>query len=268
MILTCNHCGTEFKTSAAVNKNRKFCSHECYIISRKLTWSKNNKRETKPCEWCGTEFEDYPSQKRRFCSKRCMYDWRKDQNWETRVCPCGNEFKTRKKQEQVYCGNDCTEKRRIAIEAIHTFEARSKASTGRVFSDEHKRNLSIARRTGNWALTPGGIVRIRKARIKAMKEKGYKVSQLEYKYAEMLDEDGVEYIHQFELAGKLYDFYISETNTLIEINGDYWHCNPEKYPNGPIDEIQRAKIKADEEKKQIAAKEGYNLLILWENDLV
>lgn len=53
----------------------------------------------------------------------------------------------------------------------------------------------------------------------------------------------------------------------IEVNGDYWHCNPTKYLNGPIDKTQLASIERDKRKKEYLESIGYVLYIIWESDL-
>lgn len=59
-------------------------------------------------------------------------------------------------------------------------------------------------------------------------------SNLETKISETLNHLSIPYTTQFPLGGKLFDFRITNTNILIEVNGDYWHCNPNLYK---IDEI-------------------------------
>lgn len=54
-------------------------------------------------------------------------------------------------------------------------------------------------------------------------------SKLETNISEVLNDLSISYTTQYPLKGKLFDFRISNTNILIEVNGDYWHCNPKKY---------------------------------------
>ena len=59
---------------------------------------------------------------------------------------------------------------------------------------------------------------------------------------------------QFPLGNFFFDARIQNTNVLIEVNGDYWHCNPKVYVNGPINEMQKAHIRRDFAKKAYASK--------------
>lgn len=64
-----------------------------------------------------------------------------------------------------------------------------------------------------------------------------------------------------------YDFKIKDTNIIIEVHGDYWHCNPKIYPTGPISDRQKFKIERDTEKKKYAEKHGYTIIYVWEDEL-
>jgi very-short-patch-repair endonuclease len=72
---------------------------------------------------------------------------------------------------------------------------------------------------------------------------------------------------QFQLGKFLFDAHVIETNILIEVNGDYWHCNPKVYKNGAINEMQKSHQRRDFAKKAFAAKMGYYLITIWELDI-
>ena len=72
---------------------------------------------------------------------------------------------------------------------------------------------------------------------------------------------------QFPLGNFLFDGHIHNTNILIEVHGDYWHCNPKVYKNGPINEMQKANIRRDFAKKAHAKNQGYYLVTIWEKDI-
>ncbi|MAG25534.1 hypothetical protein CMI47_08150 [Candidatus Pacearchaeota archaeon] len=64
-----------------------------------------------------------------------------------------------------------------------------------------------------------------------------------------------------------YDFWIVDTNILLEVNGDYWHCNPKVYVNGPINEWQKTAQRRDYLKRQYAKDMGYHLIYIWEKSI-
>jgi very-short-patch-repair endonuclease len=71
---------------------------------------------------------------------------------------------------------------------------------------------------------------------------------------------------------KVFDIYIPSLNLLIEVNGDYWHYNPELYDAEYFDESRGMYVKDkwanDKEKLVNAQAEGYNTIVLWQKNLV
>jgi very-short-patch-repair endonuclease len=93
-------------------------------------------------------------------------------------------------------------------------------------------------------------------------------SKLEKTFANILDLLDIKY-QQFFYAKEIkafYDFYIPEHNLLIEVDGDFWHCNPDKFPN-PEYTTQKRNLQRDKIKTQWALDNGYKLLRFWENDI-
>lgn len=56
-------------------------------------------------------------------------------------------------------------------------------------------------------------------------------------------------------------------NIIIEVQGDYYHCNPKIYKDGPVDIIQANNIEKDITKKEKLSKMGYKVYYIWENDI-
>jgi very-short-patch-repair endonuclease len=95
-----------------------------------------------------------------------------------------------------------------------------------------------------------------------------KRSKLEYKFETLLELLEIRYNPSFYIPSikKIYDFYLPDYNILIEIDGDFWHCNPLKYPE-PTCKTQEKNIINDKFKNEWAEKNGYKLLRFWENDI-
>lgn len=93
-------------------------------------------------------------------------------------------------------------------------------------------------------------------------------SSLEYYFEGILSSMNIDYIHSYyvESIGKIYDFYIPKYNILIEVDGNFWHCNPEMYEN-PVCKTQEINLINDKFKSQWALDNGYKLLRFWENDI-
>ena len=67
------------------------------------------------------------------------------------------------------------------------------------------------------------------------------------------------------------DFVNKQTNHIIEVYGDYWHCNPIKYADDfvhhhfDITAVERRKL--DEARVKYLESLGYNVTIVWESNL-
>ena len=48
--------------------------------------------------------------------------------------------------------------------------------------------------------------------------------------------------------------------------GDFWHCNPKKYPNGPIHKLQERKVEKDRELREYCDLHNIMLIEIWESD--
>lgn len=92
-------------------------------------------------------------------------------------------------------------------------------------------------------------------------------TNIESVVAEYLDELGVQYIYNKPLANYRPDFKIIEKDIIIEVQGDYWHCNPYVYQDGPKDENQIRHIVSDYYKKCYFLSRGYEILYVWEHDI-
>lgn len=93
-------------------------------------------------------------------------------------------------------------------------------------------------------------------------------SKLEEKFLFMLDVLDINYKRFFyaKPIKAFYDFYLPGYNILIEVDGDFWHCNPKSFPN-PIYESQKRSLERDKEKNQWALENGYTLIRFWEHDI-
>lgn len=83
----------------------------------------------------------------------------------------------------------------------------------------------------------------------------------------ILKELKVKFEPQKIVGPKIYDFYIPHINLLIEVDGDYWHANPEMYLESDHNSIQKRNVKNDKFKDTLALGRGFDLIRIWENDL-
>jgi very-short-patch-repair endonuclease len=91
-------------------------------------------------------------------------------------------------------------------------------------------------------------------------------SNLELIFCNILDSLKIQYQFQYELKHRLFDFKLVNHNILIEVDGDFYHCNPNKHPF-PIYQSQKTTIKNDLVKNKLAKDNGFVLLRFWESDI-
>jgi G:T-mismatch repair DNA endonuclease (very short patch repair protein) len=96
----------------------------------------------------------------------------------------------------------------------------------------------------------------------------YYTSKLEKTFANILDLLDIKYEILFYAKDikAFYDFYIPEYNMIIEVDGDFWHCNPDRFPI-PQYESQKKNLIRDKEKNKWAVNNGYKIIRIWENDI-
>ena len=101
----CPECGKRFTTN---NPKRIYCSKECYYKAR---GRKERKRIKTTCLNCGKEFETIPSRPAKFCSRKCMGEYRTKTGTFIQKCKqCGKEFRTSKSRPQKFCSWECFQK--------------------------------------------------------------------------------------------------------------------------------------------------------------
>lgn len=91
-------------------------------------------------------------------------------------------------------------------------------------------------------------------------------SKLEILFSQMLDKENIKWINQYKIGKKKYDFYLPKYDTLVEIDGDYFHSNSNS--GFIVDKYFKKKIfKNDIMKNIIAEQNGFKLIRIWETDL-
>lgn len=82
-----------------------------------------------------------------------------------------------------------------------------------------------------------------------------------------LKEKGWNYVSQKAVRHLNYDFYLTDHNVLLEVQGGYWHCDKRVYPDGPKNSVQRENIQKNKNKREIAESRDIPLLEIWELDI-
>jgi very-short-patch-repair endonuclease/uncharacterized Zn-finger protein len=140
----------------------------------------------------------------------------------------------------------------------------SEGLTGVPKSPEHAEKIRITKRT------PEARENQRNILMSRINNQSFKISsKAEDDFSiNFLDELNIVYERQKYIKDiKQYcDFYIPNNKAFIEFDGDYYHCNPVKFPNGPINEMQEKKIEKDKIKNKWMSDNHKTIIHIWEND--
>ena len=97
------------------------------------------------------------------------------------------------------------------------------------------------------------------------KKMSKKMTWPEKEFKKLMKELSVEISPQKIVGGKIYDFYEPITNTLFEIDGNYYHGDKRIYEE--LSPMQKRNAKNDVYKDVLAKGLGYNIERVWESDL-
>lgn len=94
-------------------------------------------------------------------------------------------------------------------------------------------------------------------------------SSIEIRVQKLLKQEGMNFQPHITLYDYNYDILIGDN--IIEINGDFWHANPKTYSEDDF-LFEGLSVKEvwekDRRKKEIAEKNGKNVIVLWECDII
>jgi very-short-patch-repair endonuclease len=104
---------------------------------------------------------------------------------------------------------------------------------------------------------------------------GSRNTKIELMVKKVLEDNNINYIHQYEgIYGIYVDFYLPKYNLVIEVDGDYWHANPNKYlPEQIINYPGNRKIKAkdvwekDKQRDSLIKESGYFVKRIFGSDV-
>ena len=130
-------------------------------------------------------------------------------------------------------------------------------------TDECKLKISITQKE-RYRKNPNLTKSLSEGRIQWLKRKGKKKkTKLELKFESILNLLEIENEFQYEYMGKFFDFYIPNKNVLIEVDGDFYHYNPNSIHSEPKYETQKLTVNNDKIKDNLCRKNKVKLLRFW-----
>lgn len=79
-----------------------------------------------------------------------------------------------------------------------------------------------------------------------------------------LEESGIRFETQFVIGPYVADVAVLESKTVINLDGDYWHGNPDMYRE--LNSIQARRVEIDQRMDEFLRSEGWNVVRIWESD--
>jgi G:T-mismatch repair DNA endonuclease (very short patch repair protein) len=270
MEINCDNCGKSFnKIPSDIKKHKNhFCCKKCkneWLAKQTLEKFdcsnliiKDGKIRCE-CNICGEEIWVYPSKYETiinkqngivFCSKSCRHKYdglhfsgEGNPNYKTgeskHICEqCNTEYSVRDYRKDVtrFCSRECKD---IWM----------------------KENLKLDKEYVEYHRQIG---------IKCMKEQKNKKTKPEIMVEEYLKCNNIQYEYQYEMYDKyVVDFYLPTYDAVVEVFGDYWHGNPNKYGENltPLNEVQVTHMERDKKRIDFFHSTSHKFYILWECDI-
>lgn len=267
-------CGSCFSKTHSISNQPITCRVCQQSIHPKVMWLHLKNRHNIDLQSYLTEnFSDFE----RFGWKRCVV--------------CGKITKSYYAKIGATCSRECSTKLR------KTWTGEKAARFGAVLSDETKSKIADGNRKPNPSIRGNNNpacksevrAKISATRIARGVARGEKnpmfgkthtpeaidkimshrpMNRLEKMVADELDRLGIKYTFQFFITNdgvcKSYDFKLSDSDIILEVDGDFWHGNPNtKHHHINIDATRQNDIL----KEKMAAERGYTVVRLWESDI-
>jgi len=168
-----------------------------------------------------------------------------------------------KTQKYFYCGQECYFKHRASLPRKGTLEVECDECKGKFTRYKHLVEASTNHFCGVECYS------VWKSKYGVTEITGK--TSIEKTTEDILNKNNISYVYQKQIKDEkfgncYYDFYIEDYNLLIEVDGDYWHGNPKKYPK--LNSQQLGCKKRDKEKNEVALKNNYNLVRIYEDELL
>jgi very-short-patch-repair endonuclease len=174
--------------------------------------------------------------------------------------------KVRAKQKNHYCNQDCV---KIALKKGGIAQNNMRETCLEKYGDETV--YGYMNKTKNKELAHSESAH--KKRINTMiKKYGFKTFRKDHSNIEL---DLIQSLSEFEFKSgyvgrNQVDLLCRKKKIAIEVQGDFWHANPEKYPEDWINPVSKLSAKEihekDEKKKKFLESKGYIVFYVWEND--
>jgi very-short-patch-repair endonuclease len=241
----------------------------------------NNSRN-RICEICKIDFiVKYPSYKTKTCSKECKNKLASSITKKQFLDENNREIA---RQNAIIQHNNKDLKQRL-LDGVKLRDEKWKEKDyhprkGKTFTEESKEKISSSNKGKNKGKTWEEILGKEQAEIRRTQNSEYMAktneillkerrSNLEEQVLNKLEEFGFK--NNIRVGKYTADFFNDTNNKIIEIHGDYWHCNPSLYNsdffNKSINMTSKEKWEYDINRNKYLENKGYEVYVIWEKQL-
>ena len=222
------------------------------------------------CDYCGKEIENemsaYMSTNHHYCNYDCYWKHKPETvgHGENNVC-----YKRIKTQ--------CTNCKKEIDVIPYDYNKTNEFGDHHNFCSqecywEYRSNYYVGEKSVgfNRTITDEQRERMRLTIIKNSRSSKRFDSKIQLTINDVLDKHNIKYEREYIIKYYAIDNYLTESNLMIEVMGDYWHTSPLKYNEKKyiISELQQNGLKHDKQKHTyIKTHNNVEILYLWEYDI-
>ena len=231
------------------------------------------------CQVCKSFFlVKYKSSRKKTCSKECKKELNRQKAIEQFSDPSARKAHS-DNAKKMHRDPDYRKNYEKGIKNRPSYEGEGNPTFGLKRDRKWRKNISVAKKGRmkykSWdeIMDPKTVARRRRqnalnaARMNASNPNTG--SEFERKIAAMLHPP--QFAHNEQIDQYVVDFLNEENKLVIEIYGDYWHCNPTIFPPDHINKTLNMTAQEvwdhDRERKAALERLGYTVLVFWEKDL-
>ncbi len=274
-MVNCKECNREFETLDSLRRHRV----QKHKITSEQTYIDYVLDGIEPKCKCGCDFKtNFLSIEKGFVDYILGHAARVNNNWGHNPEAIKKSHQTQKKMHDdgtLKVWNDgltVDDKRvRANIEKVMANPERgkniSKALSGVEKSPEHKANISINSKL-RWEKQEERDKQSERLIARLIKNNyRNKKTKLESRFETILESLNIKFKYQHQISSAIFDYLIIDKNVIIEVDGDFHHCNPNSIHKMPIYPIQIKTVGNDIRKNLIVEDSDFKLLRFWETDI-
>lgn len=241
-----------------------------YILKTQLKIANKPLEILWKCDWCDKEFMIRPckfiSNENMFCTHKCYGEHKKENILRGEKNPQYNRIKT-----------NCTNCNKEINVIPHDFKIKNKHGDNHNFCShecywEYRKVYYVGEKSvmHNYIYTKQQIKKSRKRMVKMYENGLFDRETKPQKITNtILDNLQIKYIREKGYKYYSVDNYLPDYNLIIEVMGDYFHSNPNKYHDfKSLNDMQKKGVKRDKSKRTYLYKYyNVNVLYLWETDI-